>query len=93
MDERDDSFPVSKEIVFEEYTNFESDKSTKKLRIIHFNDVYNIESRSIEPCGGSSRFVQTVEHLMEKEPALVLFSGDVFSPSNCKINFMQYFLK
>ena len=86
MDQTENSFPVSKEIVFEEYTNFDTDASKKKLRIIHFNDVYNIESRSIEPCGGSSRFVQTIEHLMEKEPALVLFSGDVFSPSNCKPN-------
>lgn len=83
-EETENSIPVSKEVIYEEYSDFDTtDKSRKKLRIIHFNDVYNIESRSIEPCGGSSRFVQTIEYLMEKKPALVLFSGDAFSPSNC----------
>jgi 5'-nucleotidase len=53
----------------------------KKVRIIHFNDAYNIESRKVEPCGGASRFVTAIEELNRDEPAIVLFSGDVFSPS------------
>jgi hypothetical protein len=94
---------ASKEICFEETTD--SLSSGKKLRIIHFNDVYNIESRDVEPVGGcefffivfylkliysfqiAPRFIELLEYLMKDEPALVLFSGDAFSPSNCISNF------
>jgi len=31
-----------------------------ELLILHFNDVYNIEARAKEPCGGVSRFVTKV---------------------------------
>ena len=31
------------------------------LTILHFNDVYQIEARSREPCGGASRFVTKVK--------------------------------
>jgi len=50
------------------------------VTIIHFNDVYNIESRSQEPVGGAARFVTAVNQLASNNP-LVLFSGDVFNPS------------
>ncbi|XP_028037737.1 protein 5NUC isoform X2 [Bombyx mandarina] len=49
--------------------------------IIHFNDVYNIEpTTTTEPVGGALRFSTAVKALQHLNP-LVLFSGDVFSPS------------
>ena len=53
----------------------------KKFTIIHFNDIYNIESRAVEPVGGASRFVTVIEQLIQQNPSLVLFSGDALSPS------------
>ena len=76
-----DSFYLNKETLFED--NTEVDENAKKVRIIHFNDVYNIEHRVQEPCGGASRFLETIEYLIKQEPALVFFSGDAFSPSIC----------
>jgi 5'-nucleotidase len=66
------------------YQNFERiNENWKKLNIIHFNDVYNIESRDVEPVGGSARFITAIEDLMSRnEPTLVLFSGDAISPSS-----------
>jgi len=52
------------------------------LNIIHFNDVYNIESSSFEPKAGASRFLTAINKL-KNESTLVLFSGDAFSPSSC----------
>ena len=58
----------------------------KKLSIIHFNDVYNIESREKEPVGGAARFITAIEKLIQKDPdILVFFSGDALSPSNSKL--------
>lgn len=62
--------------------------SSKRLNIVHFNDVYNIESRETEPVGGAARFVTVIEDLINKSsadestPTLVLFSGDAISPSS-----------
>jgi len=50
------------------------------LTVIHFNDVYNIESRSQEPVGGAARFMTAISQLSSSNP-LVLFSGDAFNPS------------
>lgn len=53
----------------------------RSLVIIHFNDVYNVESRpSPEPVGGAARFCFAVKTFQHLQP-LVLFSGDAFSPS------------
>ncbi|RYP52013.1 hypothetical protein DL769_010731 [Monosporascus sp. CRB-8-3] len=57
------------------------------LRILHYNDVYHVDSSSAEPVGGVARFVTLVKHYREDEkfqgqPGLVtLFSGDAFNPS------------
>ncbi|KAL2193964.1 Metallo-dependent phosphatase-like protein [Corynascus similis CBS 632.67] len=57
------------------------------LRIIHYNDVYHLDSSSAEPVGGIGRFVSVCREYREAErfqgqPELVtLFSGDVFNPS------------
>ncbi len=57
----------------------------KTLRIIHFNDVYNIEEHADEPKGGASRFLTALNLIKEEKPALVVFSGDALSPSSCKL--------
>lgn len=68
------------------YNNRDLAESTdKKISIIHFNDVYNIESNQTEPVAGAARFVSLVEEFIEKNPrTIVLFSGDAISPSSCK---------
>jgi len=50
------------------------------LHILHFNDVYNIESGVQEPVGGAARFCTALKSFSHLEP-LVLFSGDIFAPS------------
>ena len=57
----------------------------KKLRIIHFNDVYNIEEGKTEPVGGASRFYTAIEYLKKEGPALITFSGDALSPSSLSV--------
>ncbi|XP_043234841.1 snake venom 5'-nucleotidase-like isoform X2 [Amphibalanus amphitrite] len=52
----------------------------KQLTIVHFNDVYNVESSNQEPVGGAARFVTAVEKFRHLNP-MVVFSGDIFSPS------------
>lgn len=45
----------------------------KKLRLIHFNDVYNIEENKREPKAGAARFVKLVKKLKEDDSCLVFF--------------------
>jgi 5'-nucleotidase len=52
----------------------------RNLKIIHFNDVYDISPRTIEPVGGASRFAHLVKQHAADNP-LVLFSGDCLNPS------------
>ncbi|KAI1622919.1 5'-nucleotidase [Exophiala viscosa] len=61
--------------------------SPPDLRLLHYNDVYHLDSSSAEPVGGVARF-QTVckyyrnDARFEGQPGLVtLFSGDAFNPS------------
>jgi 5'-nucleotidase len=57
---------------------------TKKLEILHFNDVYNIEEMEHsdnENRAGAARFV-TAFNLYNSKDKLVIFSGDLFFPSN-----------
>lgn len=56
----------------------------KTLHILHFNDVYNIESAAQEPVGGAARFCTAMKSLSAHLEPLVLFSGDVFAPSFSK---------
>ncbi|KAL2817500.1 Metallo-dependent phosphatase-like protein [Aspergillus cavernicola] len=57
------------------------------LRLIHYNDVYHVESGSAEPVGGAPRFQSVVNHYRshssyDGQPApLTFFSGDAFNPS------------
>ena len=57
-----------------------------KLRILHFNDVYDIEERSRNPCGGIPRFTALVNRRRQQAaedgvPCLTMFSGDALFPS------------
>ena len=58
--------------------------ATKRpLKLLHFNDVYEVEAREREPVGGVSRFVAKLNSFRGEgraEPCVV-FSGDVFAPS------------
>lgn len=63
------------------YINPEQIEGEKTFSIIHFNDIYNIESRESEPVGGAARFITALEYLVAKNPSLVFFSGDALSPS------------
>ena len=52
------------------------------IRLLHFNDVYNIEDGSREPVGGAARFVGLLKKLGNAGlPPMVFFSGDGFNPS------------
>ncbi|XP_039298682.1 trifunctional nucleotide phosphoesterase protein YfkN isoform X3 [Nilaparvata lugens] len=55
-------------------------QSDSVLTILHFNDVYNVQPQREEPEGGAARFVAAIKAHAHLDP-LVLFSGDVFSPS------------
>eukprot|EP00171_Calliarthron_tuberculosum_P015494 IDg15494t1 len=64
------------------------EQDTPVLRILHFNDVYNIAAGRHEPVGGASRFVTALREarnrVAESNSAmttLTAFSGDAFSPS------------
>jgi len=63
------------------------------LKILHFNDVYNIEETVKkahgdvpELCPGAARFVTAMESRRSAQH-LVLFSGDLFAPSNLGTHF------
>ena len=51
------------------------------ITLIHFNDVYNVDSRGVEPVGGASRFLTAVKTAGKECDPLILFSGDIFAPS------------
>ncbi|XP_063043095.1 5'-nucleotidase-like [Engraulis encrasicolus] len=50
------------------------------LTLLHFNDVYEIEARSIEPAGGAARFATALKEFQDLNP-FIAFSGDCLSPS------------
>ena len=55
-----------------------------KLSILHFNDVYNVESREKpEPIGGAARMLTAFKQFSDLNP-LIIFCGDALSPSMCK---------
>ena len=58
-------------------------RPSKKILILHFNDVYNIEPREREPVGGAARFATKLGSLKSQNP-LIFFSGDALNPSMSK---------
>lgn len=87
---------IKAEIIYQDINNNHLGHPT--LKIIHFNDVYNIESGSIEPKAGAARFLSAINYLKsdQKAQSIVLFSGDAFSPSesklkkNLKLDFLRF---
>lgn len=77
---------LTSELIYDNLTGHRS-ADARRFNIIHFNDVYNIESRDCEPVGGASRFVAAVEKLIAKGPTIVLFSGDAIMPSSGETSF------
>ena len=53
---------------------------------MHFNDVYGVsEKKDLHKCGGVARFVAKIDQIKKDNPnAIVLFSGDLWSPSRSK---------
>lgn len=70
--------------------NVAADVTAKKLRIIHFNDVYNIEGCKPEPIGGAARFANAIEYFNKNKTSLIAFSGDAVSPSTCNLNIANF---
>ncbi|KAJ6669886.1 hypothetical protein lerEdw1_000435 [Lerista edwardsae] len=56
------------------------DESPSDLVILHFNDVYEVESRKEEPVGGAARFATALKKFSLLNP-LIIFSGDCLNPS------------
>ncbi|CAN8101747.1 unnamed protein product [Discula destructiva] len=71
----------------EVYTYGAPSSTPPDLRLIHYNDVYHLDSSSAEPVGGIARFATVVKEYQDgprfaSQPAcLTLFSGDAFNPS------------
>ena len=60
------------------------DGNSCKLSILHYNDVYNVESREKpEPIGGAARMLTAFKQFSDLNP-LIIFCGDALSPSMCK---------
>ncbi|KAJ1459741.1 Metallo-dependent phosphatase-like protein [Pelagophyceae sp. CCMP2097] len=58
----------------------------RKLRVVHFNDVYNLlATGDDDSCvGGAARFYTKLKEIRDSDPAnppLVIFGGDLFGPS------------
>lgn len=79
----DTTKPTAEEVV----TYGSRPSSVPDFRLIHYNDVYHLDSSSAEPVGGIARFMTVVKEYQEDERfkdqpgCLTLFSGDAFNPS------------
>ena len=69
------------------------------MEILHFNDVYNLEGKQAnktkdddeyEVLASASRF-KTAFDIYGSEKKLVIFSGDLFFPSICKLKSVTFF--
>jgi hypothetical protein len=49
--------------------------ATKTLKLLHFNDVYNIEQAAKEPVGGAARFVTKCRELQKVRHAAAAIAG------------------
>ncbi|KAI0596385.1 flagellar associated protein [Biscogniauxia sp. FL1348] len=69
------------------YTSEGAHDGPPDLRILHYNDVYHVDSSSAEPVGGAARFMTLINHYREDDKfkgqpeLLTFFSGDAFNPS------------
>ena len=58
-------------------------RAADKITLLHFNDCRDVQPRDTEPAGGAARFLTAVNSQKENNP-LVLFSGNIFSPSKSR---------
>lgn len=72
---------INKEVIYSSDETTASNDLEKSLRIIHFNDVYDIEGDTKNEIGGAARFSTAIKYLRDQGPCIALFSGDAFSPS------------
>ncbi|TGJ80020.1 hypothetical protein E0Z10_g8746 [Xylaria hypoxylon] len=69
------------------YSSESGNREAPDLRLLHYNDVYHVDSSSSEPVGGAARFMSLVQHYREgtqfkgQSDLLTFFSGDAFNPS------------
>jgi len=62
-------------------------QNAKRLSILHFNDVYEVSERRVEPVGGAARFASAIEEQVARvlqetgEKPLIIFAGDCLNPS------------
>ncbi|KAI1290600.1 Metallo-dependent phosphatase-like protein [Xylaria venustula] len=69
------------------YSSGSGNGAAPDLRIVHYNDVYHVDSSSSEPVGGAARFMSLIQHYREgtqfegQSDLLTFFSGDAFNPS------------
>ncbi|KAI0521949.1 Metallo-dependent phosphatase-like protein [Xylaria bambusicola] len=84
MPERKNPPPPNESVT---YSSGAGNSGPPDLRILHYNDVYHVDSSSSEPVGGVARFMSLTEHYrkgpqFEGQPDLLtFFSGDAFNPS------------
>lgn len=60
------------------------DDGPRRLHVVHFNDVYNLEPTSKDPesYGGAARFASKLKELRTADPKIMtVFGGDLFGPS------------
>lgn len=57
------------------------EKRSRRLALVHYNDVYELRGTDKDPCGGADRFSQLANELRKEHDALVFFSGDLWNPS------------
>ncbi len=79
---------LTKEIIYQDEEKREHSPLANghklELKLVHFNDVYNVDPNNIEPKAGAARFLTAVDYVKNEQPCMVLFSGDCFSPSSRK---------
>jgi len=56
-------------------------RAAESISLVHYNDVANIDPRDTDPVGGAARFLTAVKSHKEEVNPLIIFSGNVFSPS------------
>lgn len=61
------------------------------ITILHFNDCYNVEPRTLEPAGGAARFKSALKSFDSSDP-IVLFSGDILGPSISTYKYMYTYI-
>lgn len=79
----DSDTPTAEEVL----VNDEDGQGPPTLRILHYNDVYHVDSSSAEPVGGISRFMTVCKQYRDapkykdQSCLVTVFSGDAFNPS------------